>query len=126
RGQLPAFVMRRQHQKHEERGCPEDENGGGATLLLLISKISPFKRDAPWKNLTSELFHAMQCGAGSDTRRCDPLHLGGGEEIVARHAVGNGPVPQLCDSADWHHRAGGVAHLQAGKGRRVTPEVPVS
>src|SRR6516162_1271178 len=123
--QLPAFVMRRQHQKHKKSGCPEDENGGGATLLLLISKISPFKRDAQWKNLTSKFFHAMQCCAGSDTRCCDPLHLSGGKEIVARHAVGNRPVPQLCDRADWHHLAGRVADLQAGNVLRRPPELAV-
>src|SRR5215813_12148248 len=79
--QLPVFVLRDQDQKHEESGCPEDENGGGATLSLLISKISPFKRDTPWKNLTSKLFHAMQCCAGSDTRRCDPCTSAAGKRL---------------------------------------------
>src|SRR5499427_3958621 len=104
-GQLPAFVLRDEDQKHEESSCSEDENGGGAALLLLKSKISPFERNAPRKNLMSKLFHSMQGRAGSDTRRGDALHLGGGEEIVARHPVGRRRIPQLCHSPDGHHLA---------------------
>src|SRR4029078_1703084 len=44
---------------------------------------------------------------------------------VARHAVGNRPVPQLCDSTDWDHLAGRVADLQAGNVLRRPPELAV-
>ena len=73
----------------------------------------------------SKLLHAMQCRAGGNARRRDPLHLGSGEKIVARHAIGNGGVPQLRHRPDWHHLAGGVAYLQAGNVLRGTPELPV-
>src|SRR6516225_4759790 len=115
-----------QNQKHEESGCTEDENSGGATLLLLESKVGPFKTNTLGKNLISKLFHTMQCRAGGNTGRRNPLHLGSGEEIVARHAIGNRSVPRLCHRPDWHHLAGRVAYLQAGHVLGCTPELPVS
>ena len=42
------------------------------------------------------------------------LHLGGGIEIVARHAIGAGRVAEGRDRADRHHVAGDVARLQVG------------
>src|SRR6516164_3376867 len=123
--ELPALVLRGQNQKHEESGRTEDENGRGATLLLLKSKVGPFKRNTAGKNVMSKLLHAMQRRASGNTRRRDPLHLGSGEKIVARHAIGNRRILYHCHRPDWHHLAGRVAYLQAGNVLRGTPELPV-
>src|SRR5262249_8625031 len=74
----------------------------------------------------SKLLHTPQCRAGGDTRRRDPLHLGGGKKIVARHAIGNRSVPRLCYRPDWYHLTRRVAYLQAGHVLGCTPELPVS
>src|SRR6516165_8564781 len=124
--EFPALVLRYQNQKHEESGCPENEDGRSATLLLLECKVGPFETDTSRENLMSKLLHALQCRTGGDTRCSDPLHLGSGKKIVARHAIGNRSVSRLCHRPDWHHRAGRVAYLQAGHVLRCTPELPVS
>src|SRR6516162_7590654 len=124
--ELPALVLCDQNQKHEESRGPEDEYSRGATLLLLKSKVGPFEGNTPGKNLISKLLHALQCRAGGDTRRRDPLHLGSGKKIVARHAIGNRSVSRLCHRPNWHHCASRVAYLQAGHVLGCTPELPVS
>src|SRR6516164_11368248 len=85
--QLPAFVLRDEDEEDEESGCAEDEKSRRAALLLLEGEVGPLKSNALGKNLAGKLLHAMQCRTSGDTWRRYPLHLGGGEQIVARHAV---------------------------------------
>src|SRR5229473_5159395 len=85
--QLPTFVLRHEHEEHEQSGCAEDNERGSSVLLLLEGEIRPFEPDTLRKNLVGKLLHAEQRGTRGDTRSSDALHLRGWEEIVAWHAV---------------------------------------
>src|SRR5713226_4855534 len=110
--QLPTFVLRHEHEEHEESGCAEDNQRGSSVLLLLKGEIRPLEPDSLRKNLVGKLFHAEQRGTRGDTRSSYPLHLRGWKEIVARHTVWDGVVLQLCHGPNRHHFTGSVAYFQ--------------
>ena len=95
-GELPAFILRRQHQEDEQRGGAEHQHGRRALLLLLEGELGPLEADARRQDLARQLLHPVQRRAGGDARRGDALHLGGGEEIVARHAIGPSVSWRIC------------------------------
>ena len=90
--QLPALVLRRQHEEHEDGGAGEDRQGWDALLLLLMGKVRPFERDAGRQHLLGKIGHARHGRAGRDARRGGSHDIGGGVEVVARHAIGRGLV----------------------------------
>ena len=86
--QLPAFVLRDQHEEDEESGGAEDEKSRRARCCSCWKARSVHSKAMPGgRTCAGKLLHAMQCRASGDTRCRDPLHLGGGIKIVARHAV---------------------------------------
>src|SRR5262249_40855870 len=104
----------------------ENEESRCAALLLLESEVGPLKSNALGKNLTGHLLHAMQCRTSGDARRRYPLHLGGGEQIVARHAVRDRFAPELCDCPNRHHFTGCVAGFQTGNVLRGASEFSIA
>ena len=94
-------------------------------LLLLKGKLGPFEADAGWQHLVRQLFHPVQRGAGRNARRRDAHHFGGGEQIVAGHAVGRVFGFQPRHRADRHHLARRVARFQPRDVLRVLPETAV-
>ena len=108
-----------QNQEHEESGCTEYEKSWGAALLLLESKLGPFVANAGRQYLVGKFLHPVQrCTSGYTWRR-HALDLGRREEIVARHAIGDRLVPQLCHGSYRHHLADSVARSEE---RRVGKE----
>src|SRR6266481_4948162 len=85
--QLPTFVLRHEHEEHEESGCAEDSERGSSLLLLLEGEIRPLEPDSLRENLVGKLLHAEQRGTRGDARSSYPLHLCGWKEIVAWHTV---------------------------------------
>src|SRR5258708_26088457 len=83
--QLPTFVLRHEHEKHEESGCAEDNERGSSVLLLLEGGIRALEPDSLRENLVGKLLHSEQRGTRGVTRSSYPLHLGGREKIVAWH-----------------------------------------
>src|SRR5437016_6898913 len=73
--QLPTFVLRHEHEEHEESGCAEDNERRSSVLLLLEGEIRPLEPDSLRENLVGELFHAEQCGTSGYIRRIEPLNL---------------------------------------------------
>src|SRR5262249_18266086 len=124
--QLPAFVLRDEDEKDEERGGAEDEERGRAAQLLLESEGGPLERNALRKHLVGQLFHALQRRAGGDARRRSPLHLGSRKQVVAWHAIGDRLAPQLRHRPDRHHLAGCIAGSEAGNVLRGAPELLVA
>ena len=54
-----------------------------------------------------------------------PLHLRGGEQVVARHALGPGDLLEGHQAAQRHHLPVGAAHADLGHALLVEPEVAV-
>src|SRR5262249_50665507 len=124
--QLPAFVLRDEDEEDEKGGCAENEESRWAALLLLESEVGPLKGNAFRKNLAGKLLHAMQCRTSGDARRRYPLHLGGGEQIVARHAVRDRFASELRHCPDWDHFTGRVAGFQTGNVLRGASEFSIT
>src|SRR5262249_28484810 len=113
-------------EEDEESGCAENEERRCAALLLLESEVGPLKSNALRKDLAGKFLHAMQCRTSGDARRRYPLHLGGGEQIVARHAVRDRFASELRHGPDKDHFTRRVAGFQTGNVLRGAPEFSIS
>src|SRR5258708_18080546 len=110
--QLPTFVLRHEHEEHEEGRCAENKQRGSSVLLLLEGEIRPLEPDSLRKNPVGKLLHAEQRGTRGDTRSSYSLDLRGWKEIVAWHTVRDRVVLQQCHRPNRHHLTGRVANFQ--------------
>ena len=69
--------------------------------------------------------HDLQRLAGADARPRRALHLDGGEQVVARHALGPGDLAEGDEAAERHHLPVGAAHADLGDVLRIEPIVAV-
>src|SRR5215469_9437840 len=123
--QLPTFVLRHEHEEHEESGCAEDNESGSSLLLLLEGEIRPLEPDSLRENLAGKFLHAEQRGTRGNTRSRYPLHLRGWKEIVARYTIRDRVVLQLCHRSDRYHFTGSVAYFQSHDVRLVASVLTV-
>ena len=70
--QLPALVLRGQHEEDEESRRREDRDGRNALLLLLMGEFRPFDGEAGRQHFLGKRFHPCHSRARCDTRCAAP------------------------------------------------------
>jgi hypothetical protein len=73
--------------KYKDRRGGDNRDRRYALLLLLVSKVRPFKGDAGRQHLLGTSRHTLHRGARRNTLRDGAHYLGGGIEAVARRAA---------------------------------------
>ena len=109
-GRRQALVLGCEHEEHEHDGERKREHGRAAGAQLLEGERRPLVAEALRQRLGRELPHDVDrlplrvAGCGRS------VELGGGIEIVARHAVGAGDVAHGRERAERHGIALRIAH----------------
>ena len=90
----------------------EGEDRGVAGADLLVGERRPFIGEAVGQRFRRKLLHDLDRLALREAGRRRAIELGGGIDIVARHAIRPGDVAHGREGAERHGFAGRIAHAQ--------------
>ncbi len=120
--QRQALVLSGKHQEHEHDSEREGEDGRRAGAQLLEGQRGPLVAEARRQRLRRQLLHDVDRLTLRIAGRRRAVELGGGIEVVARHAVGPGDVAHRREGAERHGVALVITHADLQDVARLEPE----
>src|SRR5471032_757074 len=110
--QRQAFVLRGQHQEHQQHADGEHPQRGIAGQRLLVSQVGPFHLDPARQRLRGDAFDGRLRLVRRIAGGRAAVDVGGGVAVVAHHHFRAEGRRHFDQRRQRHHLAAGVARLQ--------------